>query len=204
MHHYPRKSAKYLLKSLERRKHFLYSTNTRLLCSMYLKVITNIWPKWLIGPMDRVLTNLFKILFTLCMHKCTIINTFLFTYVLCMVYYSSSCSQRRAAIFRSCCGTGWRRFNLSCRMAKPTQWHVRPAKTQISLGISPVWSESSLSAWRNIRPLTIFWAQSEDSDKTWRMPRLSWVFAGRTRHWVGFVVLWLIYSFQDLCSFMGF
>ena len=27
---------------------------------------------------------------------------------------------------------------------------VRPAKTQISLGIRPVWSESSLSAWRNI------------------------------------------------------
>ena len=25
-------------------------------------------------------------------------------------------------------------------MTKPTKWHVRPAKTQISLGISPVWS----------------------------------------------------------------
>ena len=29
-------------------------------------------------------------------------------------------------------------------MTKPTKWHVRPAKTQISLGIRPVWSESSL------------------------------------------------------------
>ena len=29
----------------------------------------------------------------------------------------------------------------------------RPAKTQISLGIRPVWSESSLSAWRNIESL---------------------------------------------------
>ena len=27
---------------------------------------------------------------------------------------------------------------------------VRPAKTQISLGIHPVWSESSLSAWRKL------------------------------------------------------
>ena len=35
-------------------------------------------------------------------------------------------------------------------MTKPTKWSVRPAKTQISLGIRPVWSESSLSAWRNI------------------------------------------------------
>ena len=57
---------------------------------------------------------------------------------------------------------------------------VRHAKTQISLGIRPVWSESSLSAWRNLRPLAIHWAHSEDSDQTRRMPRLIWVFAGRT------------------------
>ena len=30
---------------------------------------------------------------------------------------------------------------------------VRPAKTQISLGIRPVWSESSLSAWRKLGSL---------------------------------------------------
>ena len=30
---------------------------------------------------------------------------------------------------------------------------VRPAKTQISLGIHPVWSESSLSAWRKLGSL---------------------------------------------------
>ena len=30
---------------------------------------------------------------------------------------------------------------------------VRPEKTQISLGIRPVWSESSLSAWRMLGPL---------------------------------------------------
>ena len=54
---------------------------------------------------------------------------------------------------------------------------VRPAKTQISLGIRPVWSESSLSAWRNIGSLSTHWAHSEDSDQTGRMPR---VFAGRT------------------------
>ena len=29
---------------------------------------------------------------------------------------------------------------------KPKKWHVRPAKTQISLGIRPVWSESPLCA----------------------------------------------------------
>ena len=37
-------------------------------------------------------------------------------------------------------------IQLSSLMTKPTKWHVRPAKTQISLGIHPVWSESLLSA----------------------------------------------------------
>ena len=68
-----------------------------------------------------------------------------------------------------------------CRlMTKPTKWHVRPTKTQISLGIRPVWSESSLSAWRNLGHLTTYWAHSEDSDQTGRMPRLIWVCARRT------------------------
>ena len=31
-------------------------------------------------------------------------------------------------------------FKMSCLITKPMKWHVRPAKTQISLGIRPVWS----------------------------------------------------------------
>ena len=57
---------------------------------------------------------------------------------------------------------------------------LRPAKTQISLGICPVWSESSQSTWRKLGSLATHWAHSEDSDQTGRMPRLIWVFAGRT------------------------
>ena len=57
---------------------------------------------------------------------------------------------------------------------------VRPAKTQISLGIRPVILESSLSAWRKLGSLAIQWAHSEDSDRTGRMPRLIWVFARHT------------------------
>ena len=63
---------------------------------------------------------------------------------------------------------------------KTNKMTVRPAKTQISLGIRPVWSESSLSAWRKLGSLATHWAHSEDSDQTGRMPRLIWVFAGRT------------------------
>ena len=70
--------------------------------------------------------------------------------------------------------------DMSHSMTKPTKWHVRTAKTQISLGIRPVWSESLLSAWRNLGSLATHKAHSEDSDQTGRMPRLIWVFAGRT------------------------
>ena len=73
-------------------------------------------------------------------------------------------------------------------ITKPTKWHVRPAKTQISLGIHQVWTESSLSAWRKLWSLAILWAHSEDSDQTGRMPRLIWVFAGRTCQFVCFVM----------------
>ena len=57
---------------------------------------------------------------------------------------------------------------------------VHPVKTQISLGICPVWSESSLSAWRKLGSLATHWMHSEVSDQTGWMPRLIWVFAGRT------------------------
>ena len=38
---------------------------------------------------------------------------------------------------------------------------VRPAKTQISQGIRPVWSESSLSAWWKVGTLATHWTHSE-------------------------------------------
>ena len=67
-----------------------------------------------------------------------------------------------------------RRFNLSNRMTKPTEWHVCPAKTQISLDIRQTFG---------------------------RMPRLIWIFTGRTCHFVGFVMWWLIWFTCFLCCF---
>ena len=69
-------------------------------------------------------------------------------------------------------------YELPCD--KTSKMAVRPAKTQISLGIRPVWSESSLSAWRNLGSLATHWAHSKDSDQTGGMPRLIWVFTGPT------------------------
>ena len=66
------------------------------------------------------------------------------------------------------------------RHNKTNKMCVLQAKTQISLGIRPVWSDTSLSAWRNLGSLATHWAHCEDSDQTGRMPRLIWVFAGRT------------------------
>ena len=76
--------------------------------------------------------------------------------------------------------------DMSQRTTKPTNWHVRPAKTQISLGICPVWSESSLCTQRVGKDPSFLHADSKDSDQTRRMPRLIWVFLGRTCHFCRF------------------
>ena len=77
-----------------------------------------------------------------------------------------------------CCFESRRWWLFEPRHDKTNKVTVRPAITQISLGISPVWSESSLSAWRQFGSLAIQWAHSEDSDQT---------------HFVGFVVSRLIF-----------
>ena len=92
---------------------------------------------------------------------------------------------------------------LSRLVTKQAKWHVRWAKTHISLGIRPVWSESSLSTWRKLLSLATHWAHSEDSDQAGRMPRLIWVFTGRTCQYVGFVMRRLNYYsvFSSSCCY---
>ena len=51
---------------------------------------------------------------------------------------------------------------ISRCMTKPTRWHGLPVKTQISLTIRPSWSESSLSACRNLGSLASHKVHSED------------------------------------------
>ena len=73
---------------------------------------------------------------------------------------------------------------------KTNKMAVRPVKTQISLDIQPVWSESSLSAGRKLGSL----AHSKDFDQTGRMAdaqadlSLHWALT----HFVGFVMSRLI------------
>ena len=70
---------------------------------------------------------------------------------------------------------------------------VHPAKTQISLGIHPVWSESSLCAQWVAKDPRFLHADNKDSDQTGRMDAqadlsLRWAHT----HFVGFVMRWLI------------
>ena len=73
---------------------------------------------------------------------------------------------------------------------------VRPTKTLISLGIRPVWSESSLCAQWIAKDPSFLHADSEDSYQTGRIPRLIWVFAGRTCHFC-----WFCHEAAQLLSF---
>ena len=79
--------------------------------------------------------------------------------------------------------------NMSHLMTKPTKWHVRPAKTQISLGIR-------LRCRMKFGSLATHWVHSKDSDQTGRMPRLIWVFVGRTV--ILLVLLWC--SSYGICT----
>ena len=96
------------------------------------------------------------------------------------------------------CLTYWSHsFYYTCIWAalstKPTKWYLRPAKTEVNLGIRPVWSGSSLSTWGKLKSLAIIRAHSEASDQTGWMSRLIWVFAGRKGHFVAFVMRRLMF-----------
>ena len=104
-------------------------------------------------------------------------------------------------------GGNGNRYYLSRFMTKPTKRHVPPAKTQISLGFLPAWSESSLSAWRKLGSLATHWAHSKNSDQTRRM-RSDWADAQADltllcvhSHFDGFVLRRLIHdqSTRKLC-----
>ena len=86
--------------------------------------------------------------------------------------------------------------SLSCLMTKPTKWHVCPAKTRISLGIRPVWSESSLSAWRKLGSLATHLVHSEDSRSDWADALADLSLRWAQSHFVGNVMRWLIFSFS--------
>ena len=79
-------------------------------------------------------------------------------------------------------------------MTKPTKWHVRPAKTQITLGIRPVWSKSSRCAqWVAEDPMFLHADSEVWSD--WADAKADLSLRWAHSHFVGFVTRQLIYWF---------
>ena len=87
-------------------------------------------------------------------------------------------------------------FNKRCQNTKwASAWQSLQNGMCVQRRLRSVWAsaqsdQSSLSAWRKLGSLAIHLVHSEDSDQTGRMLRLIWVFAGRTWHFVGFVMRW--------------
>ena len=120
----------------------------------------------------------------MCLYKEIITSKSLWLWAAWRIICLISCCRASKQFFNE---MKWNLWQMSHLMTKPTKW-LYPAKTQISLGIRPVWSESSLCAQWVAKDLSFLHADSEDSDQTGRMPRLIWVFAGRTCRFVGFVM----------------
>ena len=80
---------------------------------------------------------------------------------------------------------------MSQRTTKPTIRLMRPAKTQISLSISTVWSVFP-DGMCLLRPLSYPTRHKRDPCHAGLMYRLIWVIADHTGLIVGFVVRWLV------------
>ena len=76
-------------------------------------------------------------------------------------------------------------------MVKPTKWLCAQQRLRSAWASAQSDQASLLCTWRNLGSLATHLAPWEDSDQTGQLPRLKWVFAGRTCHFVGFVVRWL-------------
>ena len=65
-------------------------------------------------------------------------------------------------------------------MTKPTKWVCAQRRLRSAWASPPLWSESSRCAQWVAKDSSFHHVGSEDSDQTGQMPRLIWVFAGRT------------------------
>ena len=73
-----------------------------------------------------------------------------------------------------------------------------PSEDSEQPGYPPSLIRASLCDLRTAKDLTLLHANSEDSDQSGRIPRLIWVYAGRTCHFDGFIVLRLKYHCLSL------
>ena len=95
--------------------------------------------------------------------------------------------------------------HMSHVMTKPTKWLCAKRRLR-SAWASAQSDQSLLSTWRNLGSLATHSLHSQNSDQTGRIPRLIWVFAGRTCHFIGFDMwrlIWKVDCFRkDFCLFL--
>ena len=85
----------------------------------------------------------------------------------------------------------WKKYDykiLELPHDKTNKVAVRPAKTQISLGIRPVWSESLLCAQSVAKDPSFLHVDSEDSDQTGADAQADQSLCWAHNHIVGFVM----------------
>ena len=82
-------------------------------------------------------------------------------------------------------------FDVSCSTTKPTKWR-EPSKDSDQPWHLPSLMRVFAVCLTKPRYFATQWAHSEDLDQSGWMPRLIWIFAGSTGHFVGFVMLRLI------------
>ena len=100
----------------------------------------------------------------------------------------SHINSRRMKLFEPCLYLMIRHLVNNATLWQNQQNGCSPSEHSDQSRHPPSLSECSLYA--EMDP-SLLYADSEDSDQTGRMPRLIWVFAGRTCHFVGFVMRWL-------------
>ena len=88
----------------------------------------------------------------------------------------------------------WIFHNLSRLMTKPTKWVCTQQRLRSAWASAQSDQSSPCTQWVARDP-SFLHADSEDADQTGRTPRLIWVFAGHTCHFVGFVMRQLILRF---------
>ena len=67
-------------------------------------------------------------------------------------------------------------------VTKPTKWLCAQRRLRSAWASAQSDQESSLSAWRKLGSLSTHWAQAKTLIRLGGMPRMNWVFAGRTCH----------------------
>ena len=80
---------------------------------------------------------------------------------------------------------------------KRQKTYLHPVKTQVSLCICAVWSESSLTAFWIVKGVKFLYADNEDSDQTTRMRSLIWVFVGYRCQRVRYIMLRIKYKLDN-------